>query len=328
MSLRRALETQDVVLTGEIGPPKGIDCHELWEEAEDFRGVVTAVNVTDIQSAVMRISSLAVCIKLKEVGVEPVLQMVCRDRNRLALQADLLGAAIWDIENVLALTGDHTTLGDHPQSKPVYDLDSVSLLQTIAALMAGKDQAGNRLDGAWKRVKLPPPPDDGKKKKKKKKAKFKYEGPIAEKCPTFFPGAVVTPCADPLGPQIIKLEKKVAAGAKFIQTQAVYDAKQLETFMKAASHIDVPILAGLVMLKNVGMAKFMNANVAGVVVPDDVMEEMAAAAKGDEQKVSADIAARLMREMKGMCKGFHLMPLGWSKPAVEAIRAAGLSGSV
>jgi len=324
MTLKEALETKDVVLTGEIGPPKGIDCEELWEEAEDFRNVVSAVNVTDIQSAVMRISSLAVCIKLKEMGIEPVLQMVCRDRNRLALQADLLGAAIWGIENILSLTGDHTTLGDHPQSKPVYDLDSVSLLRAIATLMQGKDQAGNRLDGAWKRVKLPPPPDDGK-KKKKKKAKFKYEGPITEKCPTFFPGAVVTPCADPLEPQIIKLEKKVEAGARFIQTQAVYDAKQLEKFMKAAAHIDVPILAGLVMLKNVGMAKFMNANVAGVFVPDDVMAEMAAAPKGDEKKVSADIAARLMREMKGMCKGFHLMPLGWSKPAVEAIRAAGLS---
>ena len=325
MSLREALETRDVVLTGEIGPPKGIDCEELWEEAEDFRDVVSAVNVTDIQSAVMRISSLAVCIKLKQMGIEPVLQMVCRDRNRLALQADLLGAAIWGIENILSLTGDHTTLGDHPECKPVYDLDSVSLLVVIRSLMRGKDQARNRLDGAWKRVKLPPPPDDGKKKKKKKKAKFKYEGPIMEKCPTFFPGAVVTPCADPLEPQIIKLEKKVEAGAKFIQTQAVYDAKQLEKFMKAASHIDVPILAGLVMLKNVGMARFMNANVAGVFVPDDVMKEMAAAPKGDEKKVSADIAARLMREMKGMSKGFHLMPLGWSKPAVAAIEAAGLT---
>jgi len=324
MSLRQALETQDIVLTGEIGPPKGIDCHELWEEVEDFRGVVAAINVTDVQSAVMRVSTIAVCIKLKEMGVDPVLQMVCRDRNRLALQADLLGAAIWEIENVLALTGDHTTLGDHPNSKPVYDLDSVSLLQTIGALVQGKDEAGNRLDGAWKRVRLPAPPDDGK-KKKKKKAKFKYEGPILEKCPTFFAGAVVTPCADPLEPQIIKLEKKVEAGAKFIQTQAIYDAKQLEKFMKAAAHIDVPILAGLVMLKNVGMAKFMNANVAGVVVPDDVMKEMAAAPKGDEKKVSADIAARLMREMKGMCRGFHLMPLGWSKPAVEAIAAAGLA---
>ena len=320
MRLREALAEDKVVFTGEIGPPKGIDCEELWHEAEDFRGKVAAVNVTDVQSAVMRISSLAVCIKLKEMGIEPVLQMVCRDRNRLGLQADLLGAAIWDIENVLALTGDHIALGDHPQGKPVHDLDSVTLLQAISRLMEGKDMARNRLDGAWKKIKLPPPEDGSKPKKK-----FKYEGPVLEKCPKFFPGAVVTPCADPLEPQIIKLEKKVEAGAKFIQTQAVYDAQQLEKFMTAAGHIDVPILAGLVMLKNVGMAKFMNENVAGVFVPEGVMKEMADAPKGDEKKVSADIAARLMREMKGMCKGFHLMPLGWSKPAVRAIEAAGLS---
>ena len=320
MLLREALAEDKVVFTGEIGPPKGIDCEELWHEAEDFRGKVAAVNVTDVQSAVMRISSLAVCIKLKEMGIEPVLQMVCRDRNRLGLQADLLGAAIWDIENVLALTGDHIALGDHPQGKPVHDLDSVTLLQAISRLMEGKDMARNRLDGAWKKIKLPPPEDGSKPKKK-----FKYEGPVLEKCPKFFPGAVVTPCADPLEPQIIKLEKKVEAGAKFIQTQAVYDAQQLEKFMTAAGHIDVPILAGLVMLKNVGMAKFMNENVAGVFVPEGVMKEMADAPKGDEKKVSADIAARLMREMKGMCKGFHLMPLGWSKPAVRAIEAAGLS---
>ncbi len=321
MTLEEALSREGIVITGEIGPPKGIDCHELWEEAEDFRGHVAAVNVTDIQSAVMRVSSLAVCIKLKQMGIEPVLQMVCRDRNRLALQADLLGAAIWGIQNVLALTGDHVAMGDHPHSKPVHDLDSVSLLRAIQALMAGKDLAGNRLDRAWKRIRLPQTEEE---KAQKAKPKFKYEGPVLEKCPKFFPGAVVTPCADPLEPQIIKLEKKVEAGAKFIQTQAVYDARQLEKFMKAAAHVDVPILAGIVMLKNVGMAKFMNENVAGVFVPDDVMNEIAAAPKGDEEKVSADIAARLMREMKGMCKGFHLMPLGWSKPAVAAIQAAGL----
>lgn len=320
MSLREALAGDDVVFTGEIGPPKGIDCDELWEEAEDFRGKVTAVNVTDNQSAVMRISCLAVCIKLKQMGIEPVLQMVCRDRNRLSLQAELLGASIWGIENVLALTGDHLALGDHPGAKSVHDLDSVSLLSTITTLMGGKDAAGKRLDGAWKKVKLPPPEDGSKPKKK-----FKFEGPIADKCPVFLPGAVVTPCADPLELQIIKLEKKVEAGAKFIQTQAVYDAAQLETFMKAAEHIDVPILAGLVMLKNAKMAEFMNQYVAGVFVPDALIQEMADAPKGDEKKVSTGIAARLMTEMKGMCKGFHLMPLGWSEPAVNAIEAAGLS---
>jgi len=320
MGLREALAGDGVVLTGEIGPPKGIVCEELWEEAEDFRGKVAAVNVTDNQSSVMRISCLAVCIKLKQMGVEPVLQMVCRDRNRLGLQSDLLGAAIWGIENVLALTGDHIALGDHSAGKAVHDLDSVTLLQAIAKLTQGKDLGGNRLDGAWKKVKLPPPEDGSKPKKK-----FKYEGPIPEHCPTFFPGAVVTPCSDPVELQIIKLEKKVTCGAKFIQTQAVYDPAQLETFMKAAEHIDVPILAGIVMLKNARMAQFMNENVAGVSVPDALIRELEAAPKGDAQKVSTDIAARLMREMKGMGKGFHLMPLGWSKAAVRAIEASGLA---
>ncbi len=319
MSLREVLASDGVVFTGEVGPPKGIACDELWEEAEDFRGKVAAVNVTDNQSSVMRLSCLAVCIKLKQMGLEPVLQMVCRDRNRLALQSDLLGAALWGIENILALTGEHIALGHPPQAKGVHDLDSVQLLQAIEGLAQGKDVGGNRLDGAWKKVKLPRPTDGSKPKKT-----FKYEGPVSQNCPSFFPGAVVTPCADPLEPQIIKLEKKVEAGAKFIQTQAVYDARQLEKFVKAAEHIGVPILAGLVMLKNARMAQFMNENVAGVSVPDAIIKELDSAAKEDRKKVSAEIAARLMREMAGMCKGFHLMPLGWSECAVQAMEAADL----
>jgi methylenetetrahydrofolate reductase (NADH) len=322
-ALNDALAGDGVVFTGEVGPPKGIDCAEVWHEVEDFRGKVAAVNVTDNQSSVMRISCLAVCIKLQQMGIEPVLQMVCRDRNRLSLQSELLGAAIWGIENVLALTGDHIALGDHPQGKAVHDLDSVSLLDTISRLMAGKDIAGNRLDGAWKRVKVLDE-SGAPVLNKKGRPKTKFVGPKPEKCPTFFPGAVVTPCTEPLELQVIKLEKKVEAGAKFVQTQAVYSAEQLETFMKAVEHIDVPILAGIVMLKNAGMAKFMNGNVAGVFVPDDIIQEMADAAKDDRKKVSVDIAARLMSEMAGMCKGFHMMPLGWSTEALQAIDAAGL----
>jgi 5,10-methylenetetrahydrofolate reductase len=323
MSLREALAGGGVVFTGEVGPPKGIDCDALWEEAEHFRGRVAAVNVTDNQSSVMRVGGLAVCIKLKQMGVDPVLQLVCRDRNRLSLQSELLGAAVWGIENVLALTGDHIALGDHPGGKAVHDLDSVTLLRTISALMEGKDGAGNRLDGAWKRVKVRDANGEPV-RNRKGKIKRRYEGPIKENCPTYFPGAVVTPCADPLEPQIIKLEKKVEAGAKFIQTQAVYSPEQLETFVKAASHIDVPILAGIVMLKAAGMAKFMNENVAGVSVPDDLIQTLADTPKEDRKKVSVEIAARLMREMAGMCRGFHLMPLGWSGPALEAIEASGL----
>ena len=296
-NLQAALEAGKFAVTGEIGPPKGVNIDPALHEADEYlKGRVVAVNVTDIQTAVMRFGSMATCHMLIDHGIEPVFQMVCRDRNRLALQSDLLSAYGLGIRNVLCITGDHTTMGDHPGCKPVYDLDSVGLVEAITRLESGTDMGRdmkgnpNKLDGV----------------------------------PKFFKGAVVTPCADEVEPQIIKLEKKVEAGAKFIQTQAVYDAGQLETFMKAAEHIDVPILAGIVMLKNAKMAEFMNANVAGVSVPDKLIEEMAAAPKGDEKKVSAQIAARLMREMKGMCKGFHLMPLGWSKPAVEALEAAGL----
>ncbi|MDP6380380.1 MAG: methylenetetrahydrofolate reductase [Phycisphaerae bacterium] len=275
---KEALATGQFVATGEIGPPKGTDMEECWQEAEHLRGKVVAINVTDIQSAVMRVSCLAVCAKLIEMGLEPVYQMVCRDRNRLALQADLLGASILGIENVLSLTGDHVMLGDHKGAKPVFDLDSVTLLQAISGLENGKDLGDNELAGS----------------------------------PSFFKGAIVTPCADPIEPQIIKLEKKVASGAQFIQTQAVYDPATFEQFMKKIEHIKVPILVGIVVLKSAGMAKFMNNNVAGVEVPDALIKEMADTPKEDRKKKTAEISARLIREMKPMCQGVHLMPLGWT----------------
>jgi len=288
MSLREALASGRFVVTGEIGPPKGLDTHEIMEELEDLRGVVQAVNVTDIQSSVMRLGSLAVCAKMVQMGIEPVFQMTCRDRNRLALQSDLLSAAWLGIENVLALTGDHTALGDHRDAKPVYDLDSVSLLRAMAALEGGKDLAGNDLAGA----------------------------------PKFFKGAVVTPCADPVEPQIIKLEKKIEAGAQFIQTQAVYDPRQFEGFMKRVSHVKLPILVGIVPLKSAGMAKFMNANVAGITIPEPLIQRMAEAKKEDRMKVSAEIAGKLVKEMKPMCQGTHLMPLGWTKIVKDILRIA------
>jgi len=288
MSLREALDSGQFVVTGEIGPPKGLDTHEMMEELEDLKGIVQAVNVTDIQSSVMRLGALAVCGKMVQMGIEPVFQMTCRDRNRLALQSDLLSAAWLGIENVLALTGDYTTLGDHPGAKPVYDLDSTTLLQTITTLEGGKDLSGNDLAGA----------------------------------PKFFKGAVVTPCADPIEPQIIKLEKKVEAGAQFIQTQAVYDPAQFEAFMKRVAHIKVPILVGIVPLKSAGMARFMNQNVAGITIPDPLIQQMKEAKKDDRMKVSAEIAGRLIKDMKGMCQGAHLMPLGWTRMVKDVLQIA------
>ena len=285
-----ALQAGKFVVTGEIGPPKGTNVDEMFEEAEHLRGKVAAINVTDIQSSVMRVSSLAVCIKLREMGLEPVLQMVCRDRNRLALQSDLLGAAIWGIENVLCLTGDHVSLGDHKEAKGVFDLDSVTLLQAASTLASGKDMAGNELDGT----------------------------------PSFFTGAVVSPASEPVEPQIIKMKAKVEAGAKFFQTQAVYDPQQMEDFMKKVSGFGVPVLAGIVLLKSAGMAKFMNANVAGVQVPDALIEEMASVGKKERKKKSVEIAARLIKQMKDCCNGVHIMPLGWDSLVPKVLDESGV----
>jgi methylenetetrahydrofolate reductase (NADPH) len=282
MGLQESLASGKFVLTSEIGPPKGIDIEEMMADAELLRGRVDGINVTDLQSSVMRLGSLAVCHLLQERGLEPIFQMTCRDRNRLGLQADLLSASVLGIKNVLALTGDYASLGDHPQAKPVFDLDSVSLIRALKKLEAGTDMVGNPLSGA----------------------------------PKFFVGAVVNPGANPLEAQLIKMEKKIQAGASFFQTQAVYDVQAFEQFMKRASKFKVPVLAGIILLKSAGMARFMNKNVAGVFVPEPLVQRMAKAQ--DREKTSIEIAAELIRALKGMCQGIHLMPIGWEKkiPAV------------
>ncbi|MHC5058554.1 MAG: methylenetetrahydrofolate reductase [Planctomycetota bacterium] len=295
--LQEALASGDFTVTGEIGPPKGTNIEPVLHEADEYlKGRVVAVNVTDIQTAVMRLGSLPVCHMLVDHCIEPIFQMVCRDRNRLALQSDLLNAAVMGIENVLSLTGDHTLMGDHRGAKPVYDLDSVGLLQAMTTLESGTDMGldmkgkPNALDGV----------------------------------PKFFKGCCVTPCADEVEPQIIKLEKKVAAGAQFVQTQAVYDPAAFESFMKQVEHIKVPILVGIVMLKTAGMAKYMNRSVPGVVVPKPLIDELSAADKKERAKVSIGIAGRLVREMKDMCQGAHLMTLGWDKYVPDILAEAQL----
>jgi len=285
--LRDALDAGRFAVTGEIGPPKGTTIDPVLEEAErHLKGRVLAVNVTELQTAVMRVGSLAVCRLLVERGVEPVYQVVCRDRNRLALESDLLSAAILGVENVLLLTGDHVLMGDHPQARPVYDLDSVQLLRVAADLEGGHDMVGNDLDGA----------------------------------PTFFKGCVAAPGAEPMEPQILKLRKKVEAGAQFVQTQAVYDPGRFEQFVAATEGLGVPILVGIVLLKSAGMARYMNENVPGVDVPEAIVQRMADTPKEDRRKVSAEIAGDLIRRVQPMCQGAHLMTLGWDDvvPAVLA----------
>jgi len=296
--LQAALAGGQFVVTGEVGPPKGTNLEPVLHEAEQhLKGRVAAVNVTDIQTAVMRLGSMATCHMLLDRGIEPVFQMVTRDRNRLALQSDLLSAYALGIRNVLALTGDHVAMGDHPQAKGVFDLDSVGLLGAIATLEAGRDMGRdmkgnpNQLDGA----------------------------------PSFFKGCCVTPCADEVAPQAIKLEKKVAAGAQFVQTQAVYDPAAFERFMTMIDHVEAPVLVGIVLLKSAGMAKYMNRSVPGVQVPGPIVQRLADAAKEDRRKVSVEIAAELIRAMKPMCRGAHLMTLGWDHCVPDIIEQAELA---
>ena len=291
MSLQPLFEAGKFVVTAEIGPLKGTDVTEIEEVAELLRGRVDATNVTDQQSSVMRLGSLATCHLLKERGLDPVFQITCRDRNRLALQSDLLSAYVLGIENILAITGDLPLLGDHPQAKQVYDLDSVQLLWVVKRLNEGYDMAGNELKGK----------------------------------PNFFPGAVVNPGADTEAAfelQLIKMEKKIMAGARFFQTQAVYEPDTFAKFMRRVEGFNVPVLAGIIPLKSAGMARFMNKNVAGVFVPEELIGKMTEAE--DKAQTGIEIAANIIKELKGMCQGVHIMAIGWEKKVPAVLDAAGL----
>jgi methylenetetrahydrofolate reductase (NADPH) len=288
MSLKEKIASGRFVVTAEVGPPKGADIEEMKKNAAILKGRVDAVNVTDQQSSVMRLGSLAGCHLLRQWGVEPVFQITCRDRNRLALQSDLLNAYVMGIENVLCLTGDHVSLGDHPDAKPVFDLDSVSLLQAVKLLEQGRDLGGKELKGS----------------------------------PRFFVGATVAPGADPVEPQVLKMEKKVKAGAQFFQTQAMYEPKQFEEFMKSVKHLNAAVLVGIVVLRSAAMARFMNKNVAGIHVPDNLIEEMDKAEKKAAKGI--EIAARLIKEMRDMCQGVHIMAIGMEDRVPAILDAAGM----
>jgi len=288
MTLKEKIKNKKFIVTAEIGPPKGTDVRAILEEARLLKGRVDAVNVTDSQSAVMRLGSLAVCRLLKEEGVEPVYQLTCRDRNRIALQSDALSAAVLGIEDILVLTGDHPSRGDHPEAKPVFDLDSVQLIETLRRLESGKDLAGKELKGA----------------------------------PKFCVGAVVNPGADPIEPELIKFEKKIKAGAEFFQTQGIYDVKAFSKFIGQVKHHDTCIIAGIILIKSPDMARFMNKNVAGIFIPDSLIKEVETAS--DKQQKAVEIAARTIKELKGLARGVHIMSLGWNKLVPQILDKAGL----
>jgi len=288
MTLREALSSGRFVVTAEAQPPKGTAVDEALQQAERLRGRVAAFNVTDQQSSVMRLGSLALCHLLVERGLEPIYQVTCRDRNRIALQSDLLSAAALGIENVLCLTGDHVSLGDHPQAKPVFDLDAVTLLVAARELTQGHDLTGHELVGT----------------------------------PRFFLGAVVSPCAEPVEPQLFKMEKKVRAGAGFFQTQAVFEAERFAAFMETARGFGVPVIAGVILLKSAKMARFMNQNIPGIRVPDDLIKQMEGSK--DKEGTSAEIAARLVRDLRGLAAGVHIMAMGWEHLIPRVLEFSGL----
>lgn len=292
MSFKGALDSGKFVVTAEVGPPKGTDIKEMIHHIELLKGRVDALNVTDNQSAVMRICSLAVCKIALEHGVEPILQMTCRDRNRIGLQSDLLGANVLGIKNVLCMTGDHVLAGDHKQAKPVYDIESVQLLRVVDSLNNGKDMAGNGLKGST----------------------------------DFFQGAVVTPEANPLEPQLIKFEKKLRAGAKFFQTQAIYDINKFKEFMSYARKFPVKVLAGIVVLKSAAMANFINNNVPGIRVPQELIDELKAAGKEKALDTGLNIAARHIKQIKeeNICDGVHIMAIGMEDKVPVIMERAGL----
>jgi len=291
-SFREALNSGKFVVTSEIGPPKGINIEKMVHHIDILKDKVDAINVTDHQSSVMRFPSIGGCLHIKEQGGEPILQMTCRDRNQMALQAELLLAYTRGIKNVLCLTGDSIVVGDHKEAMDVFELDSVQLLKAIRQLETGKDLGGNDLDGA----------------------------------PEFCAGAIVTPEAEPIEPQLLKFAKKIEAGAEFIQTQAIYDLDNFRKFMEHARQFKVKILAGIVLLVSSRMAKFMTENVPGIFVPQELIDELASAPKGEALNKGIEIAGRMIATLKkeAICDGVHIMAIGKEERVPDILAAAGI----
>lgn len=273
-TLQTKLDAGKFVVTAEVCPPKGCDCAEFIDKSRYLKEYVDAINVTDNQGANMRVSPLAPAAMLIRDGIEPILQLTCRDRNRMAIQSELLAAAALGITNVLALTGDFISFGDHRTAKPVFDLDSVQMLQTIRQLNSGHDLSGAPLQGT----------------------------------PRFFAGAAAAPEAEPFDLTLFKLEKKAAAGASFFQTQAIFSPVRLESFSAAVKPLGVRIIAGVILLKSAGMARYINKNIPGLKVPQELIDELEGAE--NPLRKGVEIARRLAATARPFCNGVHIMAMG------------------
>jgi methylenetetrahydrofolate reductase (NADPH) len=289
---KEALNSGKFVITSEVAPPKGTNLEKMLHHIDILKDRVDAINVTDHQSSVMRFPSLGGCLAIKEKGGEAILQMTCRDRNRMALEADLLFAYSRGIRNVLCLTGDAVPVGDHKEAKGVFDLDSLQLLKAVRQMMSGQDMGGNKLEGTV----------------------------------DFCAGAIVTPEARPIEPQLIKFEKKVEAGAEFFQTQAIYDLENYAKFMEYARKFKTKILAGIVLLSSARMAKYMTENVPGIFVPQNLIDELSKVPKEAMLAKGIEIAGRTIASLKksAVCDGVHIMAIGREEVVPDILAAAGL----
>ena len=288
MRFKDKLKSDKFLVTMDTIPPKGIEVSDIFTKIAPLKDRVDGVNVVDMPSAVMRMCPLSLSHLLKEKGFEPILQMTCRDRNRLSLQADLLGASVLGIENFLILLGDKTELSDDPNTKPVFDLDSIELLRAARGLEDGHDISEKELRGS----------------------------------PVFCLGAAVDPGSKSLDDEIEKMKKKVSAGAEFFQTQPVYDVDSFTDFMKRIRHLNIPIIAGIFLLKSAKMARFVNENVLGVNVPENIITEMEKA--NDPLKKSIEIAVRTIESLRGITKGVHVMTIHWEDKIPLILDALGL----
>jgi len=286
-----------LAVTSECGPPRGSDGDVITKKAEMIKDYVDAINITDNQTSVTRLCSLAAVIRLKLMGLEPILQMVTRDRNRIALQSDILGAASFDIYNILCLSGDHQQFGDNPQGQNVFDIDSMQLIQTVRYMR-----------------------DEGK---------F-LGGDDINRPPQMFVGAAANPFADPFEIRVRRLAKKVAAGVEFIQTQCIYNLDKFELWMKQARdlglHEKVYILAGVTPFKSAGMAKYMKNRVPGMDVPDEVVERMSGVPKEKQPEEGINICVESIQRLKEVegVRGFHVMAIEWEETVPEIVKRSGL----
>jgi len=290
MTLKERLDSGKFAVIVELQPPKGNDLSETYEYAELLRGRVDAVNVPDLQNAIMRLGSLSVCALLKGRGMEAIFNLSCSDRNRLALQSELLNASALGLENVLILQGDHPSIGDHFEAQPVFDLDAVGLLGAIKRLREGYDMMGNDLKGK----------------------------------PQFFVGSHVNAAAKGhvLDLEVMDMEKKIRLGVDFFFTHSIYDVSLFESFVKKVSHFKVPIIVGITLLKSVGMARYVNKHVEGVSIPDSIVDQLMKAS--DKQEASIKIAGDLIRQLRPLCQGIQIIPIGWENLVPSLLDHVGL----